>query len=240
MDKTDIIDGFLKEMEEDKRSDDIRIALLGRIFAKDCIWHVIIPTIFSGIYDKCNIIIERSRKNTPVFCVKCNVPCYGKIVQLGLRVLLSKGELLDNHWNYIFGFDWTLICETCCGEKKTLVLTTFPQLQLIENWLDGVAGDHTNESLEHNLSAFELWTQVRKLFDAQYHQMIKEFGIVYGMCEKCQKASPKKRCGGCHVARYCNEKCSNAHWPMHKSECHSFRSRHSVFEKEENYIIISQ
>jgi len=53
-------------------------------------------------------------------------------------------------------------------------------------------------------------------------------GIPYGeecpwfrtfVCFTCKIKDPKKMCGRCRSARYCNEVCQAKHWKIHKVYC---------------------
>lgn len=239
----EFISNVLKEMEKERKSTDPIIACLGSIFGKDCVWHAIIPTMLSSIYaplpnnPTCTMALGRNGRDTPLSCVKCNKLYDGQRMQLGLRVLVSKGPLLDNKCNYMFGFEWTLICMMCCGAQRLMDVSR-SQLDYLENWVDSIAGNHCCESLSRDVTAPILWREVRALFDAKYFDLLNEFGCIRNACSHCNAKNPKNRCAGCKLVRYCNVECAKAHWPRHKDGCDFAKSRTSVFEKEASYKVL--
>jgi hypothetical protein len=218
--RTNPLDTVLKmfrEMDEErKNTDNPIIVCLGSIFGKYCVWHAIVPTMLSSIYV--------ALQNNPEFT-------------LGLRVVVSKSALLDNNWDYHFGFDWVLICIECCGAKNIMDVSR-PQLDYLENWIDSIAGNHCCESLSRDVSAPDLWREVRSQIDAQYFAILDEFGGIRNACYNCNLKNPRNRCARCKLVRYCNEECSKAHWKRHKDACEMIASRKSVFEKEASYKVL--
>jgi hypothetical protein len=238
-----VIDQILGEMERERNDPDPVVGLLGSIFAKDCVLHAVIPTMLSSIYAPWpnepgyTMPVGRSRRDTSLTCFKCNQLRPDERMQLGLRIGISKSALIDNNWNYGFGCDWVLICIGCCGAKSLMDISR-PQLDALENWLDGIAGEYCCEILSEDVTALELWRQVRSRFDADYFELMKKLGSIRKACAHCNKAHAKKYCSACYIHRYCDAECSKSHWPHHKSTCGFIKLRTSVFEKEASYKIL--
>ena len=63
----------------------------------------------------------------------------------------------------------------------------------------------------------------------QAEEALATLGCAHLACGNCIGASEAgfkgRRCGGCHLVRYCGEACRDADWPRHRPQCRRLQRR---------------
>ena len=63
----------------------------------------------------------------------------------------------------------------------------------------------------------------------QAEEALATLGCAHLACTKCAGASEAgnkgRRCGGCHLVRYCGEACRDADWARHRRQCRQLQRR---------------
>jgi hypothetical protein len=213
-------------------------------YADDCIWHYIIPTALTSrmrhwkdvqplINNSDEIIVNAQKAN--MHCSLCDVFLEGKKYIFAIRVLISRRYTTDfykpekEYWVYRIAFMSICVCITCAIKREWPCLSVDSNSHMHNFILDRLENITSFMLMQDKpLNGDEMWGLIKTEFEKNYTQFMKHLGKSDNTCSKCKTDNPKNRCSACHFARYCNEKCSLADWPLHKTECKILRET-SIF-----------
>lgn len=200
----------------------------------DSVWHIVVPTIFSGKFESWQTIekqipsgrLEFQRESMTCPCCKTFLDNTEHI--FAIRVLISK-EITEQSIIFRPSFQNASVCFDCMKEVRPGVVK-FPcndeTALLVLNTL--MESSISIKPTLPNATHAEIWHHIQKEFESRQPKLWTDVGRLFSQCKTCKRPNPKNRCSGCHFARYCTQKCSAADWKRHKGEC-EFLKENSFF-----------
>ncbi len=223
-------------MEEGGDRDAFWRSALLKSFADECVCHIIVPTIMTtrmatweetrNTMSTSEVAVVRAQRYNSKCCY-CNTQLSGKTAKIAVRFLLGKRpatRLGDNAPGFVYraAYGSAAICELCCLEKR-LAAHLDANTDMGEAMFDRLEtiSQHVGMAcMTRDVSGVEFLSLVFHQFYEDYTSFKVHIGAMDASCAGCNVVKdPPKRCTGCRYARYCNAKCSAAHWPIHKTWC---------------------
>jgi len=174
-------------------------------------------------------------------CCFCGMELFEQKAILAVRVVLQKRPcvkipnsplvvMLDDpsptratQICYRWAFGSASICAKCT-EARNLRLSFNSNSKMHEEMfrrLEYIGAEVALDAFNKDVAPEIILQRVLEAFDSEEHrtEFMRSIGkIDNSVCMFC-KGPSRRRCSGCHFARYCGEKCSVADWKIHKIEC---------------------
>lgn len=218
-------------------------------FEANCVWHAVIPTIMTSKAPKWERVETAIDTSNPMVvaahranlcCAKCGVSLEGNLYRVAVRFLITKSNAKmypPDGCDYVLTrtfFNTAGFCFGCIDQGKPVPhldanseMQNFILDQLESIGLDlfcepTLVGEYVEEDGK------KIWQKLLDVLHLRHKEVLHALGKMDCKCPACGRPSPKKRCSGCHYARYCNTDCSRRDWNKHKLEC-EFLCRFSLF-----------
>lgn len=167
-------------------------------------------------------------------CVYCGASLERKEFLCGIRLLIGQRRVrfVDDKRSERFiiriATSTACIC-TKCAPCQGYMSSNEKMTHFVLDKLDDIAMDFHQRLYLSEPRPEIIWKGMLDSFLHDYSKMLRVLGKIDITCPSCQNPDPKLRCSACNYVRYCNTKCSHAHWSVHKKHCKMLRNKEGFF-----------
>ena len=218
----------------------------------NCIYHVLVPTVFSTKMASWDRIKNDLPKGGPelrvvqrrnLLCAICSTDVQQKQCVFCIRFLVTFNHATINGepvFLYLCAINTAAACIACAKshlpKEYVGIICDMRVVNAVCDLVEEISRNTCQNYFEKRVSGETFLKDVLKVFAERNECFLEQMGRLNGECAYCCKPNPKARCSGCHYYRYCSKKCQKAEWTnTHQHECAFLKKNGTLFM--ENHII---